>query len=98
VSPAPFKTYPPYNSEEDAIDYSAEEEEGEEEELQIILEKDPEFDEQGNAISECTVIQLIQYISYIYRNSHTILSHVISALPCDFQTFSHYHKHSSLVI
>ena len=54
------------NPEEGYIDYSEEEVEenfnsGEEEEdLEIILEQDPSFDTQGNAISELKIYNCIQ--------------------------------------
>ena len=54
------------NPEEEVIDYSEEEVEetfnyGEEEEdLEIILDQDPSFDAQGNAISELKIYNYIQ--------------------------------------
>ena len=56
------------NPEEEVIDYSEEEveetfnyrEEEEEEDLEIILEQDPSFDTQGNAISELEIYYYIQ--------------------------------------
>ena len=54
------------NPEEEFIDYSEEEAEEpfnygeEEEELKIILEQDPSFDAQGNAISELEIHNYIQ--------------------------------------
>ena len=54
------------NPEEEYIDYSEEEVEGnfnygeEEEDCEIILEQDPSFDAQGNAISELKIYNCIQ--------------------------------------
>lgn len=70
-TPATAKSPPTNNSyrespEEEYIDYSEEEVEGnfnygeEEEDCEIILEQDPSFDAQGNAISELKIYNCIQ--------------------------------------